>query len=113
MILNKGITISGASVLSKDYTHFQGEEPVNNLTDDHRLFLKWALPQRGLDMEGFVPGGLWAIISRIKERRPKIGLQTNGGMSEYKDYIVSHPDEWKIFDNMCQIHVTRFNRDPR
>ena len=113
MILNKGITIRGASVLSKDYTHFQGEEPVNNLTDDHRLFLKWALPQRGLDMEGFVPGGLWAIISRIKERRPKIGLQTNGGMSEYKDYIVSHPDEWKIFDNMCQIHVTRFNRDPR
>ena len=74
---------------------------------DFESFLKWALPQIGLRWEGFadVHG---QVARRLRERMADIEV---GGLDDYRDYLDTHPDEWREVDRCCRVTISRFYRD--
>ena len=38
-------------------------------------------------------------------------LGLSGGCTEYKDYLESSPEEWQVFDALCDVTISRFFRD--
>lgn len=48
------------------------------------------------------------VIKRLKRRLKSLQLQD---VAEYAAYIDAHPAEWRVFDSMCRISISRFYRD--
>ncbi|MDR8389646.1 hypothetical protein NC796_00765 [Aliifodinibius sp. S!AR15-10] len=71
-------------------------------------FLQWALPRMGYRWEGFrKPRN--QVLKRIRERMQQLGL--SGGYPEFKEYLESHPEEWKQLDRLCDVTISKFFRD--
>ena len=71
-------------------------------------FLKWALQHKGYRWAGFrKPQN--QVLKRVEQRIQKLGL--SGGYTEYKDYLESNPEEWEVFDALCDVTISRFFRD--
>ncbi|MGD8483239.1 MAG: CheR family methyltransferase [Thioalkalispiraceae bacterium] len=70
-------------------------------------FLQWALPQLQMRWPGFrrVYG---QVCKRLARRVKDLGL---AGLAAYHDYLETHPQEWSVLDQICQVTVTRFYRD--
>jgi len=70
-------------------------------------FLQWALPQIGFRWPGFrkVRG---QVCKRVGRRTGELGLDDT---ASYREYLDTHPDEWKILDGFCRITISRFFRD--
>jgi chemotaxis protein methyltransferase CheR len=75
--------------------------------DDIR-FLQWALPKMGYRWSGFrKPRN--QVIKRIKNRIQELDI--HGGYPEYKSYLAKHPEEWKYFEQICFVTISKFFRD--
>lgn len=71
-------------------------------------FLQWALVKMGYRWDGFrKPRN--QVLKRIRERMQQLRL--SGGYPEYRDYLESHPREWKCLDRLCDITISKFFRD--
>jgi chemotaxis protein methyltransferase CheR len=72
-------------------------------------FLQWALPRLDLRWQGFrkVHG---QVCKRLKRRMKELGLED---FPAYRQQLTADPDEWKIFDDLCHITISRFFRDSR
>ena len=75
--------------------------------DECIRFLQWALPQLNLRWQGFrkVRG---QVCKRISRRMTQLGFDT---ISDYRDYLCRHADEWELLDGLCQVTISRFFRD--
>jgi chemotaxis protein methyltransferase CheR len=71
--------------------------------------LKWALPRLHLRWEGFrrVRG---QVCKRIARRMGELGLDDIG---EYRRRLEADPLEWRRFDSLCRVTISRFHRDRR
>ncbi len=75
---------------------------------DEIRFLQWALPKMGYKWSGFrKPRN--QVIKRIKNRIQELNIR--GGYSEYKSYLEIHPEEWKYFERICFVTISKFFRD--
>jgi chemotaxis protein methyltransferase CheR len=70
-------------------------------------FLQEILPQLGLRWAGFRKVRR-IVCKRIDRRLKELGLS---GIDAYRDYLESHPAEWKMLDAFCRIPISRFYRD--
>jgi chemotaxis protein methyltransferase CheR len=70
-------------------------------------FLQWALPRLGLRWPGFrkVRG---QVHKRIARRMSELSLTR---LSEYRDYLETHSNEWELLDGLSRISISRFYRD--
>lgn len=69
--------------------------------------LQWALPRLHMRWAGFrkVHG---QVQKRINRRLQSLGL---AGPAAYRDYLLTHPGEWRKLDALCRISISRFCRD--
>lgn len=69
--------------------------------------LQWALPRLRMRWSGFrkIRG---RVCTRIA-RRVKV-LQLDN-LSDYREYLEKHPEEWRKLDELCRVTVSRFYRD--
>lgn len=72
-------------------------------------FLQWCLPRLKLRWEGFRKVRR-QVCKRIGRRLGELDLHD---VSEYKEYLETHADEWTLLDEMCRITISRFYRDRR
>lgn len=70
-------------------------------------FLQWALPRLRLRWPGFRKVRR-QVYKRIDRRLKELRVS---GVSEYRPYLESHPEEWSVLDTLCWIAVSRFYRD--
>ena len=70
-------------------------------------FLQWALPQLGLRWPGFRKVRR-QVHKRIVRRLSELSLTR---LSEYRDYLVIHSNEWALLDKLSRISISRFYRD--
>jgi chemotaxis protein methyltransferase CheR len=70
-------------------------------------FLQWALPQLHMRWKGFRKVRK-QVCKRIKKRIRELELET---VEDYRDYIKTHPEEWKVLDKFCRITISRFYRN--
>ncbi len=70
-------------------------------------FLKWALPKMKMRWNGFKRVRR-QVCKRIDRRIDQLGL---ADVSEYRNYICSHRQEWKHLYSLCTVTITRFYRD--
>lgn len=70
-------------------------------------FLQWALPQLGMRWGGFRRVRR-QVCKRLQKRLHRLGLED---VQAYRNFLRSHPSEWKTFDTFCQITISRFYRD--
>ena len=72
-------------------------------------FLQRALPRLGLRWAGFrrVRG---QVCKRLGRRLAVLGLN---GLSDYRALLNTDAEEWRQFDGLCRISVSRFYRDQR
>ena len=79
------------------------------MSSQHKTnFLKWALQRKGYRWAGFrKPQN--QVLKRVQQRIHELGL--SGGYTEYKDYLESNPEEWEVFDALCDVTISRFFRD--
>src|SRR4051812_3321182 len=70
-------------------------------------FLEWALPRLELRSPGFrrVRG---QVCKRLARRQSELGIPS---LTEYRTYLDSHPDEWRVLDPLCRVTISRFYRD--
>lgn len=69
--------------------------------------LQWAFPQLQLRWPGFRKVRR-QVRKRLNRRLRELGQRDT---SDYRAYLESHPEEWPIFDRLCQISLSRFYRD--
>jgi chemotaxis protein methyltransferase CheR len=69
--------------------------------------LQWMLPALGLRWEGFRRVRK-QVCKRISRRLVDLGLE---GADDYRIYLGTHPDEWRVVDALCTVTITRFYRD--
>ncbi len=84
-----------------------GEAEVKVSTAECTAFLQWALPQLGLRWPGFrkVRG---QVCKRLRRRLEALGLET---LSDYREQLQKHAEEWLRLDGFCRITISRFYRD--
>ena len=70
-------------------------------------FLRWALPRLGRRWAGYRKVRR-QVCKRVQRRRRELGL---GGLTEYRDYLEAHGDEWRILDSLTSVTISRFYRD--
>ncbi len=70
-------------------------------------FLQWALPRMSMRWEGFRKVQR-RVCKRVGVRVSALGL---GGLTVYRDYLETHPEEWRTLDSLCTITISRFYRD--
>ncbi|OOZ36532.1 CheR family methyltransferase [Solemya velesiana gill symbiont] len=70
-------------------------------------FLQWALPQLQMRWPGFRKVRK-QVCKRLSRRLSELDV---ADIEAYKQYLASHPDEWKRLDGICRVVVTRFYRD--
>jgi chemotaxis protein methyltransferase CheR len=69
--------------------------------------LQWALPQLGMQWPGFRKIRS-RVCKRITRRICSLQLKT---VSDYKQYLGNHPEEWQTLDELCRVTISRFYRD--
>lgn len=77
--------------------------------DKYIEFLTWALPGLSMKYRGFRKVKR-QVCRRIDGRMRELGLS---GLDGYKSYLISNKEEWRILDQFCRIHISRFFRDAR
>jgi chemotaxis protein methyltransferase CheR len=78
------------------------------IPDDEGIqFLQWCLPKLHLRWSGFRKVRR-QVYKRLNRRCRDLGLS---GVSAYRSYLESHPDEWFVLDACCRIFITCFYRD--
>ena len=70
-------------------------------------FFQWALPQLRLYWPGYRKVHR-QVRKRVHQRIQALRLS---GLAEYRWYLESHPDEWRVLDTLCHIIISRFSRD--
>ena len=70
-------------------------------------FLQWALPRLGLRWPGFRKVRR-QVHKRINRRLEELSLAQ---IADYRSYLETHPDEWRVLDVFTRISISRFNRD--
>jgi chemotaxis protein methyltransferase CheR len=70
-------------------------------------FLQWALPRLSLGWPGFRRVHR-RVCRRIAGRLRDLRLRDCGA---YRDYLTTHPAEWRVLDSCCRISVSRWWRD--
>ena len=71
------------------------------------VLLQWMLPALGLRWAGFRRVRK-QVCKRISRRLTELGLQR---VEDYRQYLGTHPDEWRVVDSLCTVTITRFYRD--
>lgn len=80
------------------------------MTDNECVaLLQWALPRMGLRWAGYrkVRG---QVCKRIRRRMLQLGLTD---VAAYRARLDTDPAEWKVFDSLCAVTISRFYRDRR
>ncbi len=70
-------------------------------------FLQWALPRIGLRWPGFRRVHR-LVCKRLARRLRELGL---ANLAAYRSRLEGHPGEWREFDALCRIPISRFYRD--
>jgi chemotaxis protein methyltransferase CheR len=70
-------------------------------------FLQRALPRLGLRWPGF-RNVRRQVHKRINRRMEGLGL---AHIADYRSYLETHPDEWRVLDGFTLISISRFYRD--
>jgi chemotaxis protein methyltransferase CheR len=70
-------------------------------------FLQWALPKLRMRWPGFRKVRR-QVCKRVARRLRQLGLEH---VSEYREYVEGHENEWLMLDEMCRISISRFYRD--
>jgi len=70
-------------------------------------FMQWALPQLRMRWSGFRKVRM-QVRKRVHKRLQSLQL---AGLSDYRDYLHQHPEEWRVLDTLCRITISRFYRD--
>ncbi len=70
-------------------------------------FLQWLLPQLHMRWQGFRKVRK-QVCKRIQRRISELELTD---VDAYRQYLLTHADEWRILDHCCRVTVSRFNRD--
>lgn len=70
-------------------------------------FLQWGLPQMGLKWTGYRKVRR-QVMKRIDRRLKELNLET---VSDYRDFLAHHPEEWPHLESLCRISISRFYRD--
>ena len=70
-------------------------------------FLQSTLPKMGFRWSGFNRVRRH-VCRRVAARIRELDLQ---GLAAYREYLAGNAGEWKIFDRMCRITISRFYRD--
>ncbi|MBI4502162.1 MAG: methyltransferase domain-containing protein [Gemmatimonadetes bacterium] len=70
-------------------------------------FLQWALPRLSLSWTGFRRVHR-QVCHRIAGRLEVVRLPDCGA---YREYLISHPEEWTVFDSLCRISISQWWRD--
>ena len=80
---------------------------LNNKNQTGVEFLQWALPKLGYRWKGFrKPRG--QVLQRIRDRIAELKLS---GFSDYRSYLETQPEEWKVLDKLLFVTISRFFRD--
>jgi chemotaxis protein methyltransferase CheR len=88
--------------------HAGNKARLHKLQDkDCVSFLQWALPQMRMRWQGFRKVRR-QVCKRIDRRLMELGL---AGISGYRSYMETHPEEWQRLDDLCRISISRFYRD--
>ena len=74
---------------------------------DCTVFLQWALPQLNLHWPGFRKVRR-QVCKRLKRRMNDLRL---ADFPAYQSRLQTDPTEWRIFDELCHITISRFFRD--
>jgi chemotaxis protein methyltransferase CheR len=74
---------------------------------DCTLFLQWALPQLNLHWPGFRKVRR-QVCKRLKRRMGDLRL---ADFAAYRARLEADPAEWRVFDDLCHITISRFFRD--
>lgn len=74
-----------------------------------RSFLQWALPQLSLRWGGYRKVRR-LLAKRLRRRMAQLSLED---ISDYRAFLLREPAEWRTFDAMCRIPISRFYRDRR
>lgn len=83
---------------------FRGESVKDELCIE---FLQWALPKLGYRWEGFKKVRN-QVCKRIAGRLENLQLR---GLSQYREFLNTHPEEWEELDSLCYVSISRFFRD--
>ncbi len=70
-------------------------------------FLQWALPRLGLRWPGFRSVHK-LVCKRLGQRLRELGLRD---LAAYRNRLEGDPGEWREFDALCWIPISRFYRD--
>lgn len=70
-------------------------------------FLQWAWPQLRLHGAGFRKVH-HQVGKRIRKRLLALHLSS---LEEYRLYLKTHSEEWRVLDSLCRITISRFFRD--
>ncbi len=70
-------------------------------------FLQRCLPRLRLQWSGFRKVHK-QVCKRLGRRIKELNLS---GLSGYEGYLATHSGEWRIFDSICEISISRFYRD--
>jgi len=70
-------------------------------------FLQWLLPQLHMRWQGFRKVRK-QVCKRIQRRVSELELTD---VDAYRQYLLTHTDEWSILDHSCRVTVSRFYRD--
>ena len=70
-------------------------------------FLQWLLPQLHMRWQGFRKVRK-QVCKRIQRRVSELELTD---VDAYRQYLLTHADEWRILDHSCRVTVSRFYRD--
>lgn len=70
-------------------------------------FLQWALPRLQMHWSGFRRVRK-QVCKRLNQRLEELCLTDLG---DYRDYLVSHPQEWTVLAPLTRVTISRFYRD--
>jgi chemotaxis protein methyltransferase CheR len=70
-------------------------------------FLQWCLPRLRLIWPGYRKVRR-QVYRRIRQRLQFLELPS---LADYRSFLETHPEEWKVLDSSCWISISRFYRD--
>lgn len=72
-------------------------------------FLQWALPQLRMRWPGFRKVRA-QVCKRLQRRLRELGIAE---VADYRRYLATHDEEWRILDALTRVTISRFYRDKR
>ncbi len=76
---------------------------------DWTSFLQWCLPQLRMRWGGFRKVRR-QVCRRIRRRMEELNLPD---IEAYRRRLSTHPDEWRVLDDLCRVSISRIYRDRR